>query len=96
MFYFQEGKNLCWVAGYTADKNTVKANDIIKSLQENTQKFADIAGVDTDMVRTDTIQQSRRYKDMRFFFVCNFDGTLPDGTYEVKGEGWTMMKWLTD
>ena len=96
IFYFPEEKTLCWVAGYTWDNNTDNVNNMIESLQENAKRFSEMAGIDISLVFTRTIQHSRRYKYMRIFYSLEFNGQLPEGTFTVSGNGWTMNKWLTD
>lgn len=90
LFYSTQEGILFWVAGYTRDGNTENVQEIIASLKENAQTFADHAGVPFEKVLTFYNTRPPRYQYMRIFYAyCE-----NKGGFEL-GKDWTMYKWLT-
>ena len=94
LFYSGDEKILFWVAGYT--DNSQHVNDIISVLTNLRDHFKRIGGKGT--VKTDVINESRRYKHMRVFWCENIeDKDVPSDAFRITGDnGWTMWKWLRD
>ena len=57
------------MAGYTHDGNTSNVDEMLKSLNENASKFAEVANVQLSDVKTDYVTSSSRYKNMRIFYA---------------------------
>ena len=97
LLYFESEKIICWVAGYTADGSTPLALQKAKALQELAHKFANRVGVHPDLVRTEFITKSRRYKYMRVFFAeLEKDKAMAADAFMVDNPYWNMFKWLED
>lgn len=92
LFYSPKEDILFWVAGYTRDGNTEKVNEIIKSLEENAKKFAEIANVPFEKVFTFINSKPPRYQYMRIFYT--YVPKSIEGAFVI-GESWTMDKWIT-
>ena len=80
----------------------LKPPEMITALRKKWNEFIlDIAKLPparTKDVKTDYIQESRRYKYMRVFWCENVEPEdVPDDAFHITGEnGWTMYKWLRD
>lgn len=92
LFYSKSEGILFWVAGYTRDSNTYKVGEIVESLRDNAQRFADQAECNFDEVCTLYNTRPPRYQYMRIFYT--FTPKNLEGAFEL-GEDWTMDKWLT-
>lgn len=91
LFYSPTEGILFWVAGYTRDGNTENVQEIINSLKENSQIFADYAGIPFEKVFTFYNTRPPRYQYMRIFYAYT---PKVEGAFKL-GEDWTMYKWLT-
>lgn len=93
LFYSKNEKILFWVSGY--DTGNYSVNAIVKYLQQNAYKLADLINCDSDLVQTLVVHNSSRYKDMRVFFI-HVEPQLVESIPDVFliGEDWTMYKWL--
>lgn len=89
LFYTHNDKMLFWVAGYTADNNTSSVVEILKSLQENAEKFAKKVGCKLEDVKTFQNNHPPRYQYMRVFYI-ETETPHPDafvyGDYEYLGK----------
>lgn len=95
LYYTPKDQMLFWVAGYTADNNTDSIPEIIQSLTENAQAFADHVGCDFKHVKTLYNNHPPRYQYMRVFYIKT-DTPHPDA-FVWNGDGeWTMGKVLTN
>ena len=92
-FYSEKDGFLFWVAGYTRDGNTRYVTQMIESLKEGAQTFADFAGVPIETVMTDFVEKSQRYKFMRVFYVESTEKKAPENAFRL-GKDWTMWQWL--
>lgn len=91
LFYSQREGILFWVAGYTRDNNTEQVIEMIKSLEENATKFAEMANIPIEKVSTFLNSKPPRYQYMRIFYAW-----CPDVKDSFKlSEDWTMNKWIT-
>lgn len=91
-FYSIEEKLLFCVAGYTDNSSDVKS--IVEMLTRFAKIVADMApSINVDDVKTLLVTHSRRYKNMRVFYVETND--IPEFAFQISlNNGWTMMKWL--
>ena len=96
LFYFPGQSILCWVAGYTRDRNTSSVSEMIQSLTENATKFSEVSGAKFEDIKTYYVQDSRRYKYMRVFYADVPAENVPEEAYKVENPEWTMHKWLAD
>lgn len=93
LFYSVKDKRLFFIAGYTDNSSCV--SDILKVLNENTEKFIKKCNLpQNSVVYTDYVTQSRHYKSMRYFWVNDIE-TPPKDAYAL-GDDWTMMKWINN
>lgn len=91
LFYSPTEKLLFWVAGYT--DNTENVNKLVKMLDTLAMKFANKVLVKKSDVRTTFVTHSRRYKQMRVFYVKT--DHAPKKAFSIGSDkGWTMNKWL--
>lgn len=91
LFYSKSEGILFWVAGYTRDGNTNNVSQMVQSLQENAQKFANKANIKLEKVQTIYNTCPPRYQYMRIFYAhCE-----PIEDAYILGEDWTMIEWLT-
>ena len=91
LFYSPKEGILFWVAGYTRDNNTEQVIEMVKSLEENANKFAEIANIPIEKVFTFLNSKPPRYQYMRIFYAW-----CPDIEDSFKlSEDWTMNKWIT-
>lgn len=95
LFYSEKDNTLFWVAGYTTDNNTSNVAEMIKSLAENGDKFANHCDCKAVDVKTLYVEESRKYKYMRVFYIEK-PLTIPDDAYKLNGDYWTMEKWITN
>lgn len=91
LYYFEDHSQLCWVAGYTPDGNTMNLQIKVESLLKYGQEFAKMAGVPLENVNTKFIQKSSKYKYMRVFYATVT--TPPEGAFVVNN-GWNIWDWL--
>ncbi len=96
LFYSPNEQLLFWVAGYTADGNTDNVLQIIQSLKENAELFAQTACVNIEQVNTYYITTSRRYKYMRVFYAKVEPEKISAKAFCFSNSDWTMAKWLHD
>lgn len=68
-FYYSSDNFLLWVAGYTANNNTDSVNEIILSLRQNAQKFADFVGCKFEQVQTCYNTCPPRFQYMQVFYI---------------------------
>ena len=101
IFYSKQEGILFWVIGYT--DNSTHVNQIIKMLETNRNTFLEFAKCKPDDVRTEMIDESRRYKHMRVMWCYTKD--IPKEAFVIGDEAkndrgpeydWTMWKWLRD
>ena len=94
-FYSQKnyGGTLFYVAGYT--DSFCEVNKITRMLQEGKDVIKMICpSAKEDQIKTDYINQSRRYKGMRIFYVENIqEADVPEFVFKL-GEDWDMWEWL--
>lgn len=90
--FTNHNKVLFWVAGYTADLNTDNAVAKINDLKNHATSFAEAINVPLEDVNTFEVRKSRRYQNMRVFYVKDFEGTLPPGTFEINHH--TFSEWI--
>lgn len=93
LMYTPADKRLFWVAGYTADGNTSSVKEMVSSLLENAQLFANAAGCHVDDVKTYYNDRPPRYQYMRVFWIET--ETPPENMHFKWSEGWDMYKVLT-
>lgn len=93
LFYSQKEKILFWVAGYTDNSSNVK--EIISMLESNAKKLADLVSANKNYVRTFVINESRRYKNMRVFYLKTHVFPVREEAFMLKEEQ-KMIKWLED
>ena len=94
LFYSKKEKILFYVAGYTDNSN--KVTDIIEMLNEGSKRVTDLVQADVKEAKTFMVEQSRRYKHMRVFYLENIEAReVPKDAYQF-GKDWTMSKWLQD
>lgn len=91
LFYSEKEKILFLVAGYI-DHSSVVTN-IVAMLNKFTDKLSSLCQVERNKVKTYFVQESRRYANMRVFYVET--ETVPDNAFLI-GEDWNMIKWLED
>lgn len=93
--YYSPTENIIFgIAGYTDNSSNVQ--EIIKMLEENRLEFCQKAGIiRMDDVRTDFINKSSRYKNMRVFYLVDFTNSIPENCFSI-GEDWTIWNWLTN
>ncbi len=94
LFYSSLDKTLFWVAGYTWDGNTSNALEMANSLIDNAEKFATMVNCPVDQVKTLFVNESRRYKYMRVFYIET--ETIHPDAFVMSDKYWTMWKWLQD
>lgn len=92
LHYTPSDKTLFWIAGYTADGNTTSVTEMVKSLTENAQKFAEMVGCELKDVQTIFNTKPPRYQYMRVFFITT--DTPPPDAFKWDGD-WTFNKVLT-
>jgi hypothetical protein len=95
LYYSTEEKILFWVAGYTDNYHEV--DEIKQMLDECVKEFETVIprGVKFP-IKTDYITESRRYKNMRYFYVSISDENfVPRRAFELD-KSWTMYSWLHD
>jgi len=86
LFYTEHDKMLFWVSGYENGSNNVV--EYTNSILDDAKKFASIADCDLTNVKSTVINNSRRYKNMRVFYIsAEWDNlnkeTLPKDCYFV-------------
>lgn len=95
-FYSPVEKILFYIPDYYLDSNssvnafveslTINADKLVKSLESLSGKLKE--------VKSAFIEESRRYKRMRVFWIENIE-TPPQEAF-VLNEEWTMWKWLNN
>lgn len=94
LFYSEIDKVLFWVAGYRDNSDSIK--EIVAMLNEHAEILSKETGVEKDNIKTFFVERSRRYKNMRVFYVEDVE-TAPEKAYTISSKnGWTMMKWIQD
>lgn len=84
-------KKLFWIAGYM-DSQTANVDEIIRGLGEARDAFAQAYDLRRQDVCTYEILSSRRYKNMRVFFIET--DTCPEGVLQLTNHE-TMHEFLT-
>ncbi|TSD03413.1 MAG: hypothetical protein Athens071416_94 [Parcubacteria group bacterium Athens0714_16] len=93
LFYSLSEKILFWVVGYTDNSPYVK--EIVDMLNSNAKKLAELVSADEKDVCTVVIEKSRRYKNMRVFYIKTLIIPLREGAWTIP-EDTTMHKYLSD
>lgn len=93
LFYSLSEKILFWVAGFTDNSPYVK--EIVGMLDSNAKKLADLVSADVEGVCTIVLEKSRRYKNMRVFYIQTLIIPLREGAWTIP-EDTTMRKYLSD
>lgn len=92
-FYYSFDGYLLWVAGYTGDNQTDSVREKIKYLTEDAAKFSQMAEIPIDYVKTLRVENSRRFKGMRVFYV---EARMPaPNAFQFTDEDFTMNYILT-
>lgn len=92
LFYSGKEGILFGIAGYTDGSH--KVSDIISMLDSNAEELAKLVDADKKEVKTIFVSRSRRYKNMRVFYIETT--VCPKEAFVITGNGWTMWKWLED
>jgi hypothetical protein len=93
LFYSKSEGILFYVAGYTDNSDNVL--EIIEMLKKGANVVAELINADIKEVRTFFVNNSRRYKNMRVFYVKT--DVIPKDAFTITEENnWTMSKWVHD
>jgi len=92
-FYHSVDGYLFWVAGYTGDNSTDVVSEKITHLIDGAGEFANIAGCHAGEVKTMFVDNSRRFKYMRVFYIES--KIAPETAFCFTGEDFTMSYILT-
>jgi type II secretory pathway component GspD/PulD (secretin) len=97
LFYAISDKRLFWIAGYT--DNTTRIAEHVEMLQNKTKQFSELINIDkmkshdTENIMSDFITKSRRYKQMRYFWLNDVkQSDCPKNAYVLDND-WTMVQW---
>ena len=102
IFYSEDEKIVFWIAGYTRIDNTNSVDEQIEGLNEKRNEFLSLFNSETkpapEKVKTIFVDNSRRYKYMRVFYLENIEpNQVPEKAFKITNKnGWTMWKWLKD
>lgn len=102
IFYSEDEKIVFWVVGYCEMDNTRNVNRQIEVLKEKKDEFLSIFKKlpknAEKFVKTLFVEDSRRYKYMRVFYLEDvLPKQVPEKAFHItNANDWTMWKWLTD
>ena len=92
LFYSQKENLLFFITGYLNEENV---SAFIQTLTKNAVNLANLAGKNISDINTYPINNSKRYKGMRVFYVKT--KIIPKNAFEISSENnWTMQKWISD
>jgi len=93
LFYSEKENLVFWISGY--DISSVTNNEIIQYLKEKGIEAGKLFNCNSEIIKTEVINKSRRYKFMRVFYATI--NKCPQNAFEISDKnGWTMDKWLSD
>lgn len=93
LFYSPSEHILFYIAGYI--DNSSKVGEIISTLNTSAKKLANLIGEKKENICTVVVEKSRRYKNMRVFFIKTRIVPVKHGAFVIS-EKTTMLEYLND